>query len=80
MGKPRKLFTVIEYDSYYAVRHNPSGDEHPMSDGVDSLFTPKTDKAMRPGSEYFRRTWERALNTDPDGTLEAYFPKHFEAA
>ena len=74
---PRKLFTVVEYSSFYAVRHNPSGDEHPMGDGVDTLFTP-TGRAMRCGTEYFRRTWERALNADWRSTLEAYFPAHLE--
>ena len=33
------LFTVIEYSSFFAVRHNPTGDEHPMGDGADTLFT-----------------------------------------
>lgn len=69
-----KSFSVIEYSSFYAVRHNPSGKEHPMGDGVDTLLT-ATGRAMRPGSEHFRRTWERCLNQDERETLEAYFPE-----
>lgn len=69
----RNRFTVIEYASFYAVRDNVSGAEAHMSDGVDSLFTP-SGKAMTPGSEHFRRTWERSLNSSADETLEVYFP------
>lgn len=65
-------FKVIEYSSFYAVRDTTTGKERAMSDGVDSLFT-RTGKAMRPGSEYFRRAWERALNETPEETAEAYF-------
>lgn len=68
----RKRFSVVEYASYYAVRDNSTGKEHAMSDGVDVLFT-KTGRAMRPGSEYFRKTWERALNASESETEEAYF-------
>ena len=46
----KKLFSVIEYSSFFAVRHNPSGEEHPMGDGVDTLFTP-TGKPMNPGAK-----------------------------
>jgi hypothetical protein len=69
-------FKVIEYSSFYAVRDIQTGQDHPMGDGVDTLFT-KTGKPMRCGTEYFRKTWERFLNDSPDETLEAYFPDTF---
>jgi len=65
-------FRVIEYFSYYAVRDTWSGKEHAMSDGVECLFT-KTGRSMRPGSEYFRKAWEKALNENSNDTAEAYF-------
>ena len=68
----KKPFSVIEYSSFYAVRNNETGKEYPMSDGVDTLFT-RNGKAMRPGSEYFRKTWEKSLNHNPSETMEAYF-------
>lgn len=68
-----KTFTVVEYSSYYAVRHNATGREAGMGDGVDTLFTP-TNRPMSPGSEHFRKTWERVLNHNSSDTLEAYFP------
>ncbi len=68
----KRRFKVIEYSSFYSVKDTQTGKEHSMSDGVDSLFTPNG-KAMKPGSEYFRKTWERVLNEDPDETAEAYF-------
>jgi hypothetical protein len=68
-------FKVIEYSSFFAVHDTESGKQHPMGDGVDTLST-KTGRTMRPGSEYFRRTWERALNENPAETAEAYFPKN----
>jgi hypothetical protein len=70
----RRRFKVVEYASYYAVRDlwSPKEREHAMSDGVDCLFT-KSGKAMRPGTEYFRLAWERALNENPSETAEAYF-------
>jgi hypothetical protein len=72
-----KVFSVIEYSSFFAVRHNPSGDEHPMGDGVDSLFD-EEDVALSPGSEGFVEAWEEALNACEGETLEAYFPEHVE--
>ena len=72
-----KTFSVIEYSSFFAVRHIPSGDEHPMSDGVDTLFN-EDGTALCPGSARFTETWEDVLNADELSTLEAYFPQHVE--
>jgi hypothetical protein len=68
-----KLFSVIEYSSFFAVRHNPSGNEHPMGDGVDTLFD-EDGKALVPGSPGFIASWEYVLNADTQTTIEAYFP------
>lgn len=73
-----KTFSVIEYHSFFAVRHNATGLERGMGDGVDTLMTP-TGKAMSPGSKSFMKTWERWLNTDASETLEAYFPELYAA-
>lgn len=70
---PKQRFRVVEYSSGFAVRDTETGQERWMSDGVDALFT-ATGRAMRPGSEYFRKTWQRALNENEGETLEAYFP------
>ena len=70
------LFSVIEYSSYFAVRHVPSGAEHPMGDGVDTLFD--EDQALVPGISGFIEYWEVALNADPGETLAAYFPQLVE--
>lgn len=70
-----RLFSVIEYRSFFAVRHNPSGNEHPMGDGVDTLFD-EDGHALIPGTPGFIEAWEAALNADPDDTLRAYFPHH----
>jgi hypothetical protein len=70
-------FSVIEYSSFFAVRHNPSGDEHILGDGVDTL-SEEGDKALVPGTLGFVEAWEAALNGDEQGTLEAYFPQHLE--
>ena len=72
-----KTFSVVEYFSFFSVRHNPSGDEHPMGDGVDTLFD-ENDQALRPGTPGFVETWESSLNADETCTLEAYFPQHLE--
>lgn len=77
--KPEKIFSVIEYNSFFAVRHNPSGKEHPMGDGVDTLFG-EDDKALCPGTEGFIEAWEEVLNADEEETLEAYFPDIYEEA
>lgn len=68
----RPMFTVIEYSSFFAVRHNASGTEAPMGDGVDSLFD--GDQPLSPASEGFLEAWQEALNLDCDETMEAYFP------
>jgi hypothetical protein len=70
-------FTVIEYSSFFAVRHNPTGDEHPMGDGVDTLFD-EDGKALVPGTAGFIEAWEESLNVDEQSTVEAYFPEHME--
>lgn len=75
----QKLFTVIEYSSFFAVRHFPLGDEHPMGDGVDTLFD-EDGHALCPGVPGFIETWESVLNADEQSTLEAYFPEHFADA
>jgi hypothetical protein len=72
-----KLFSVIEYSSFFAVRHNPSGEEHPMGDGVDTLFD-EDGNALSPGTFGFIEAWEEVLNADVRSTLEAYFPQHLE--
>jgi hypothetical protein len=71
-----KLFTVKEYFNHYACRHEPSGDEHPMGDGVDSV--PKNDDGefYCAGDPELLAAWERMLNADPDTVMEAYFPQH----
>jgi len=66
-------FSVIEYASFYAVRHNPTGQEHAMGDGVDTLFD-DDGEALSPGTESFRKSWEEDLNRSAHETLEAYFP------
>ncbi len=68
----RKRFKVIEYTSHYAVQDTETGQAASMSDGVDVLFT-KSGRAMKPGSEYFRKAWQRSLNENPTETAEAYF-------
>lgn len=67
------LFSVIEYSSFFAVRHIPSGEEHPMGDGVDTLFD--DDTALVPGTPGFIESWEAELNADSAETLAAYFPQ-----
>lgn len=70
-----QTFTVVEYISFFAVRHNPSGVEHPMGDGVDTLFD-EDGTSLVPGSPSFIASWEDVLNADAWTTLEAYFPQH----
>lgn len=45
-----------------------------MSDGVDVVFT-RSGKAMSPGTERFRKAWEKMLNENPWETYEAYFSR-----
>jgi len=66
-------FTVIEYSSFFAVRHNETSEEQPMGDGVDTLFN-EDGEPLSPGTEGFRETWENSLNNSESETLEAYFP------
>lgn len=72
----RRMFSVVEYSSFYAVRHNETGEEHPMGDGVDTL-SDADGNTLSPGTDGFVAVWEEALNATPDETLEAYFPELF---
>lgn len=69
----RAMFSVIEYGSFYAVRHNPTGREHPMGDGVDAVFD-HNDNPIPAGDPRLIPVWEAYLNADEDETLAAYFP------
>jgi hypothetical protein len=64
-------FKVVEHVSGYAVYDTVTTRSHWMSDGVDAVFT-RSGKAMRPGSEHFRKEWERSLNQNESETAEAY--------
>jgi len=68
----KRTFTVVEYGSHYSVRHNRSGREAVMGDGVDVVFD-KDGHALSPGTEKFRRQWQRDLNASAEETMEAYF-------
>ena len=82
-----KLFAVSEWSTGYEVEHLPTGKTHWMSDGADRYFASwletdwlEADEIGAPmppeiGSEEFREEWENDLNSDPQGTLEAYFPE-----
>lgn len=65
----RNRFKVIEYGSGYALLDTETGQENWLSDGVDTMFTP-TGKSMSPGSEYFRRAWEKAINSMSEEEVE----------
>lgn len=69
-----KLFSVKEYFSFFAVRHNPSGEERCMGDGVDSLFDSEGE-SLKPGTPGFVEAWEDSLNADTTSVMEAYFPE-----
>ena len=69
-------FKVVEYSSGYVLEDRKSSVSHWLGDGVDALTTP-CGRSMKPGSEHFRRMWQRALNENPSETVEAYgFPVH----
>ena len=70
----KKLFEVVEYSSFFAVRHIPSQTEHSMGDGVDTLFD-QEGKAISPGTPGFVEKWADSLNASSGETLEAYFPE-----
>lgn len=75
-----RTFSVVEYSSFYAVRHNPTGEERPMGDGVDAVFIDGDDGAenVPAGDPRLIPLWEDALNADEDETLAAYFPELWE--
>jgi hypothetical protein len=68
------LFLVVEYSSFFAVRHLPTGKEHPMGDGVDEVFENGLGEECRVGHPGFVNLWTCALNQNKAETLEAYFP------
>lgn len=67
------LFKVVEHFNGYAVVHVPSGQEHWLGDGVDSIFD-DNDESVSPGTKAFVQLWEDDLNASGAETLEAYFP------
>ena len=70
-------FEVIEYLSFFAVRDTVTGKEHPMGDGVDTLFD-EDGNSFSPGTPGFCERWAELLNADESETLEAYFPEVYE--
>jgi hypothetical protein len=51
-SKTTDRLKVIEYSSFFAVGDRHAGQEHPMGDGVDTLFDAEG-KAMSPGTAGF---------------------------
>ena len=73
----KEMFSVIEYGAGFAIRHNPSGEEIWLSDGVDCIFDEAGD-AYPPGTVGFTDLWAESFNADTGETLEAYFPQHVD--
>jgi len=69
-------FVVIEYSSFFAVHDTRTGEEHPMGDGVDAIFSEDCEP-LSPGTTGFTDAWQESLNANEDETLEAYFPDQF---
>jgi len=65
-------FVVIEYLSHFSVRDTHTGQERPMSDGVDVLID-HDGTPFSPGMPGFAEAWAEALNADESETLQAYF-------
>jgi len=65
-------FDVVERASYYEIVDTWTGKSRVMGDGVDSVFT-ASGRPISPGTERFTRAWRKAVNENPDETLEAYF-------
>jgi hypothetical protein len=57
-----KLFCVIEYSSFFAVRHNPTGEEAAMGDGVDAVYHDDFETPYLAGEPGMREQWEQDLN------------------
>jgi hypothetical protein len=72
---PPRMFDVIEYSSFFAVRHVESGEEHPMGDGVDALSVKDNGEmiVLSPGTVGFVEFWTETLNESADETMAAYF-------
>jgi hypothetical protein len=70
-------FIVVEYSSFFAVRDTHTGQEHPLGDGVDTLFDAEGN-ALIPGTPGFCEAWAEALNADEAETLEAYFEQQYD--
>ncbi len=73
IARLERIFHVVEYSSFYAVRHVPTGTESPMGDGVDTLFTDDGAPYVS-GTPELVEAWEDMLNGDVLDTYEAYFP------
>lgn len=67
-----RIFSVIEYRSFYAIRYNLTGEERVMGDGVDALCD-ESDEPVTPGTDGFVDAWEAFLNADTHETFKAYF-------
>jgi hypothetical protein len=66
-----QMFTVHEHSSGFSLTHNPSGETHWLSDGVDTIGF--DNDVLSSGSIGFAALWTEIMNDDTE-TLEAYFP------
>ena len=69
-------FTVEEHISGFSLTHNPSGQNHWLSDGVDVMTMEDGDKdiTLHPGTIGFTMAWGDVMNNSLSETMEAYFP------
>lgn len=73
-NQPTKAFTVVEYHTGFALRHNPTGHESWLGDGVDAFLSNNGD-ALHPGTPDFLETWQGIFDEiGEDELLDVYFP------
>lgn len=73
-----KTFSVIEYSSFYAIRHNATGKEQSLGDGVDALTIYNDNdepESIHAGDPRLIPLWEKCLNDDEEEMLALYFPE-----
>ena len=72
------MFTVNEHSNGFSLTHNPSQENHWLSDGVDTLSFDEgydgEEVTLHPGTLGFVEVWSESANNPEWETLEACFP------
>jgi hypothetical protein len=71
--KRHLTFSVVRYGQYFRIRHNATGQEMFVGNGINVIFDAATNQPVSPNDEHFIEMWENDLNEHAGEIWEDFF-------